>query len=267
MPSDPFASVQAGQDVSFSATAWNAMLGAGRAWRDGRTGRDSGELTTTRSSSIVRVRNDTGADLGRCAVVGLAGPIFTPTDDEDAFLREVAFSGVSPAASHRGRFAVLMGPALDGHVAMAWVAGVCQVRVDLVDLADDRADVVAGSTGRLVSGTTGSAQILWAESDDAYYGYTTGEQWAIVRLGAHEPGGLWGYLPEGDTITGASGMTLGHGTVTLCTRSGYVLDDSYGDDVEVMNAGGEVTAGTGGRVIKIARMDDGGYSLDVFPCE
>jgi hypothetical protein len=76
--------------------------------------------------------------------------------------------------------------------------------------------------------------------------------------------GAWGFLPAGDTITGASGMTLGSGTVTLCSRSGDTCDDD-GDEVTVYNAGGAVTAGSGGRVCKLG-WTDGTWSLDVFPC-
>lgn len=77
--------------------------------------------------------------------------------------------------------------------------------------------------------------------------------------------GAWGYLAAGASITGASGSTLGSGTVTLCSRSGTTLA-ADGDSVTVLNAGGEVVAGTGGRYLKIG-WTDGAWSLDVFPCD
>lgn len=79
-----------------------------------------------------------------------------------------------------------------------------------------------------------------------------------------QAGGAWGFLTAGATVSGASGMTLGHGTVTLCSRAGYTLT-ADGDSVEVLNAGGGVTAGAGGRILKLGWVD-GVWSLDVFPC-
>jgi hypothetical protein len=61
--------------------------------------------------------------------------------------------------------------------------------------------------------------------------------------------GTWGWLRPGDTITGASGLTLGSGTVTLCTRDGATLTpDPAGETVTVYNTcpaiTGDPTTGT-----------------------
>lgn len=182
---DPFTPVQPNQPVVFSATAWNAMLAAGRAFRANQTGTASDPLTTTRSSSLIRVLNDTGSNLEQGQIVGLEEPIFVPEETSvDAFLREVAFIGVTPTTSHIGKFAVLMEPAPPDVVVRAWVAGVCMARVNVVDETHTYADVEDGETGALKSSFDGSAQILWKESDIPYgYYYGGGEQWAIVRLG------------------------------------------------------------------------------------
>lgn len=260
--SDPFAKVQPGDPVKFNDIAWNAMLGAGLA-HVGNRNLSSGPLTTTRTTTIVRVLNDTGANLDRCSVVGLNGPIWTPTDSQDAFLREPTFIGVTPVfADHFARFAVLMEPVPIDGVARAVVAGICPVLVDVVAASHVYADVVGAETGHLISGF-GSAQILWKECDDGYYGYATGIQWALVRLG-NAPSGAWGKLAAGETISGSSGTTLGSGTVTLCTRDGADLTEGT-EDVTAYNAGGTVTAGSGGRVLKLG-WTDGVWSLDVFPC-
>lgn len=178
---DPLRDLRPGDRIPTDHTTWNAILAAARAeQRRSRTG--AGDLSQFRQADIVRVQNDSGLDLARNSVVGLAGPIFTPTMSVDAFLREVTFSVIVPTADHEGRFAVLMEPALDGRIARAWVAGVCQVKIDVSDSGHTCAEVEAGETNFLVSAENGSAQILWREGDDGY-GYDTGEQWAIIRFG------------------------------------------------------------------------------------
>jgi hypothetical protein len=229
---DPFAKVQPGQPVTFSATAWNAMLAAGRAEMERQFDRGTGTLTTGRNAAIVRVRNDSGVDLDRHAVLGLDGPIFTPTDSLDTFLQEVTFSGIEPVAESRGRFGILMEPAPIDRVVRAWVAGVCQVRVDLTDTAHAFAEIEAGETGMLVSGDTGSAELLWCESDGGGYGYTTGQQWALVRLGA--VASVVQIARTTTSITARSSATYGSGSAKIQSDSGTALVDD-GTTVTVKN--------------------------------
>src|ERR1051326_111839 len=55
----------------------------------------------------------------------------------------------------------------------------------------------------------------------------------------HAASGTWGYLASGNTITAASGMVLGDGTVTLCSRVDGTLT-ADGEDVPVLNSGGAI---------------------------
>jgi hypothetical protein len=52
--------------------------------------------------------------------------------------------------------------------------------------------------------------------------------------------GTWGYLAPGQVISAASGLTLGSGPVTLCSRSGGTLTPD-GETVTVYNSGGVLT--------------------------
>jgi hypothetical protein len=174
--SDPFRKVRPGDALNVSATAWNAVIDAAKAEADRRFGADAGDLTTGRSGSIVRVKNETGGALDRAHVVGLGGPIFGPDDSLDAFLREVTFRGVVPTSSHVDRFAVLLEPAPVNRVVRAYVAGVCPVRVDVTDGTHTTAAADVGETALLVSAAAGPAQILWSEGG-------TGEQWALIQFG------------------------------------------------------------------------------------
>jgi hypothetical protein len=53
--------------------------------------------------------------------------------------------------------------------------------------------------------------------------------------------GAWGLLAPGDTITAGSGLSLGSGTVTLCTQNGTALTDT-GESVTVYNNGAAISA-------------------------
>jgi hypothetical protein len=59
--------------------------------------------------------------------------------------------------------------------------------------------------------------------------------------------GAWGLLAAGATITGASGLSLGSGTVKLCARDGTVYDAD--ETVDVANAGTDISGGDAGMVL------------------
>lgn len=210
---DNFAKVQPGDDLTISAPVWNAMVDAAQAQKGRQHDRLSDAQGQIRSGDIVRVKNDSGRNLARNSVLGLSGPIFTPTQSLDAFLREVTFRGVIPSATHRGKFAILLDPALAGSIARAYVAGVAPVRVNVTDTALKCADIVAGETSHLQTADDGTAQILWKQADGGGYGSSTGEQWGIVRFGT---------ACGGDSTAAAQARCD-------CPDDGYEVDVSCGD--------------------------------------
>lgn len=185
----------------------NGMVDVVNAYREGKLG---GRTSRVPSQPYILVRNDTGADIDRASVLGLDGPIFTPLDSLDSFVNSVAFSGITPTtADHRGKFCVTLDPALSGMLARAYLVGVCPVQVDVTDVGHQWADVTDGDYTQLTSGYDGQAKILWKEADDVYYGYTTGTQWALVRLGEVQSTSDWFKL-----TSGLSGATTTGGTWT-----------------------------------------------------
>lgn len=66
--------------------------------------------------------------------------------------------------------------------------------------------------------------------------------------------GAWAMLASGATISAASGMSLGSGTVTLCSRSGSALT-ADGQVITVYNAGDAITASGGNKAIKLSWAD------------
>jgi hypothetical protein len=256
--------------MTFSAIAWNAIIGAARAHRmrelDSGPGRP---LTQTRDASIIRVVNATGLDLGRYSVVGLDGPVFTPDDSIEAFLREVAMVAVVPTADHRGKFGVLLSPCPSDptRAARCYVHGVIQVLVDVTDPEHKFAEVEAGNTTNLVSAECGSARILHID-DEPYYG---GLRWGIIRFGTVCGGTSSGgsttpdrcrcpedsYEVEGDC--GLCGAYYSGGTVmprfwwlTIHSAQG----SAYSEPCE-----GTPCIDLAGKRILLAYEDDGGYGV------
>lgn len=76
--------------------------------------------------------------------------------------------------------------------------------------------------------------------------------------------GVYGFLAAGATISGASGLTLGTGTVTLCSRTGATCV-ANGDSVTVYNAGGSLSGGASGLLLALGWVD-GDWSVEVAPC-
>lgn len=66
--------------------------------------------------------------------------------------------------------------------------------------------------------------------------------------------GVWGKLASGSSISAGSGLTLGTGTVTLCTRNGATLTDT-GEQVTVYNSGDAITASSGDMAVKLSWSD------------
>lgn len=231
-PGDPF---------EVAATTWNTLMDVAKS-ATSFGGRQAAPVS--RQATIVRVKNESGHDLTRNKVVGLDGPIFTPTQSENVFLRDVAFRASLPhLPKHLRRYAVLLDPAKDGKFARAYVSGVCQVKVDIKDTSHEFALASDGSGDHLVSSRHGHAQILWCESEDGYYGYDTGIQWALVRLGVTMScvaiGKAFGDIsPRSDT-------DFGSGQVDLY-RSALGAIDGPIERIDVLNASADtMTYGAG----------------------
>ena len=168
--------VRPGEPLVVPAVAYNAFIDAAtdaRARRNDLSGQTDQRFF---QNGIVTVQNTSGAALDRLSVVGIDVPIFTPTDSLDEFASRFALKVVTPSATtHKGKFAVLAGPADVNEVTQAYVAGICPVKINIIDATHAFADA-STSSDHLDSATTGAAAILWKEA-------STGIKWALVRLG------------------------------------------------------------------------------------
>jgi hypothetical protein len=219
---DPYRKLQYGQVIDFRTVTWNAMLEAALAQKGRQHDRRVPERPSFRQADIIHVKNESDRDVSRGHVLGLDRPIFLPSDSEDAFLREVTFRGVVPAAEHRGRFCVALDPMAAGRIGRAYVSGVCPARVEAQGPYDQFADIIPDETEALGSGDSGAAQILWMESEtDPYghgYAYDGLGEWAIVRIGAGSDGAAYGTTTS--AVGPSAGTSLGTGTATLTGQVG-----------------------------------------------
>ncbi|MDX2198606.1 MAG: hypothetical protein SF069_06500 [Phycisphaerae bacterium] len=185
MPS-PLQKVKRGDPLVIPAGTFNTMIDAAR---DFEQRQRSTQRTTQRDqldAGIVLLRNQSGADRGRFDVLGISGPIIAPVANADEFKQRVALKGVLPAATHRGKFAILLEPAANQAIVRACLDGICAARVRMIDEAHAFADIDEGHSSRLASAASGAARMLWVEpiverTDAAI-------AWTVIRLGGEAAG-------------------------------------------------------------------------------
>jgi hypothetical protein len=178
MAGDPFKNVLPGERMVIPAAAYNAFLDAARRNRAQLHETDRDEDKEFRQAGIVKVKNATGQDLGRFAVVMLNAPIIGPGDNLQEFQNKVTFIGVKPTDTpQRERFAVLLEPLPYDAIGRAIVAGVTVVKLK-VDPAQlyDYAVAEMDQTGWLRNVPHGNARVLWIDPSGST------ERWAVVRL-------------------------------------------------------------------------------------
>ncbi len=112
----------------------------------------------------VLLKNASGADRSRFDVLGIDGPVFTPTDSLGTFTNGIPLVGVTPAASHAGNFAILVEPIQTGRLGRACILGACPAQVHVVSPSAGR----AGGSGRchreVQTVTTNELRLMWGSA-------------------------------------------------------------------------------------------------------
>lgn len=237
--------VKRGDPLVIPAATFNAFVDAARDFEDRQRGTAAKPRAELRPFGLVPVRNESGADRQRFDVLGVAGPILTPTDNPEAFKSRVLLRGVVPQAGHAGRFVVLSEPVAAGAIGRAFVDGVCPVRVEMIDEAHGFADAAAGETDTLRSADSGTAQLLWVQPveqrDDPAIA------WTVARIGGGGAAGSASATLEYCQIE----SSIGTSPPFIYTARRVTPDGSggfappYGDDFDLYNLAEIGTGGTG----------------------
>lgn len=176
MVGDAFRKVTPGERLDIPAPAYNAFIDAARMAR-GMHG--AAGVPQWRHSDLVTVKNISGSDQDRFSVLGIDGPLFTPTENLHEFCDYVGFKVTTPVeglAGHRNRFVVLAEPIAADGIGAAVVSGATQVKLDVTEEFFNYADVWEGRTDVLKPEVTPSGTlVLWRQPG-------LGEKWAYVRL-------------------------------------------------------------------------------------
>jgi hypothetical protein len=178
--------VTAGQRAEMPAATFNIFIDAAQDYLRRRQDQGGEARPGPREMGIVLVKNDSGADCDRFAVLGISGILYTPTENEEGFKNRPALVGDTPAApDHRGKFVILQEPVAAGNLGRACAGGVTPVQIAVTDEDHGFADISDGSSATLASAPSGPARILYRETG-------TGTKWAVVLLGS------WGPPPAED---------------------------------------------------------------------
>ena len=216
---------QPGQRFSFTARLYNDLVEIVSQWRQGKFGnrRDNGQR-----SPVLRIRNDSGGDLDRFAILGIDGVVFAESDNSNEFKGNPTLKGTTPViATHAGKFAVLIEPCKNGKFARCMVSGHAVVQVDMIDADDNWCDVKASNT-ELSSYGAGSAQIIHKPSG-------TGVKWCVVQLGKSYGPAKWyrglvneaGGFTGSDTTIAVDGLTAIDGVPVLTSIASVANTDSW----------------------------------------
>lgn len=157
---------QAGEPLRIPAGDYNAFVDAANFAKQQRLGADP----RPDNDPYIWLRNDSGVDVDRFAILYPTGPVIPPTADNRAeFDNRLILKGIAPfLPTSYGLFAVTQAPAAKGKLVRCKTYGLTPVRLDLTDGSWGRADCKNGETDYLVSHPAGSAQIVWQapEADD-----------------------------------------------------------------------------------------------------
>jgi len=190
MAGDHLKKVQSGDALRIPARTFNTIIDATRDYLDRQQSQSTDAARGFRQTGIVLVRNDSGADRDRFHVLGIDGPVFTPTANLDEFKNRVVLKGKKPSRDdHLGKFVVLLEPIKSNQIGLAYLDGICPAKIDVKKEKHPFADIKHDDATMMESRDDGSAVILWKETGE-------GQKWAVVQLGRRTTPWYWGTLSE-----------------------------------------------------------------------
>lgn len=108
--SDTLKKVQPGDPLRIRAQTFNTFVDAARDYINRQRDQSAASQELPLQSGIILVKNASGANQDRFAVMGIDATIITPEKNEDAFKSRVAFKAVVPTEEHINKFVILTEP-------------------------------------------------------------------------------------------------------------------------------------------------------------
>ncbi len=201
--------VHRGQPMRIAAETFNAFIDVAQAHRDGQAFHAARTTSVDAPGGSVLVRNVSGVDQLRFAVLAIDGIVIGPTDNELEFQNRPAFDVTAPADEEASRIVILAEPIKAGKLGRAIAAGITPVRLDVEETDHEFAGAMEDVTLGLQSRDSGIARILWKDSG-------TGLKWAVVLFPAGG-GGEGGRVQVG--IVTSCNYSAGTAEVELATGS------------------------------------------------
>lgn len=196
-----YAKVNSGDSLTIPASTWNGLmdlLAEGRG--GGRGSRTPVAPNAQLNTGTVLVCNQSGAPIERFDAIAIDAPVVTPAGNADEFQRRIVLRAITPTKDHVGRWGISQASIPAGGWGIAVVSGISIAWVHLANIAHTHVEAADGPV--LSSAEAGTAQILWVDGGVGT-ATSTGEQWAIVRIGAAGgDGGLWIKITGSSAIGG-----------------------------------------------------------------
>ena len=163
MAGDVLKKVKTGDPLRISAQTFNTFIDMVKDYQGRKMCGGQFAQREFSQSGIVLVKNSSLVDCNRFAVLGINGPLFSPTVNLESFKNKVILSCSTPSEyNHLGKFVILQEPIQSGKIGSAWIAGVCPAQINVIHSSHKFADIADGDSTALKSCFSGTARIIWA---------------------------------------------------------------------------------------------------------
>ena len=214
-------------------------------------------LNVGRLPFACKIKNNSGAAVGRYGILGVSDVIIKKSDAEATFWGpSLELVGVKPTAAHAGRTAHCLGPIDDGKIGLAIIPTAIQCQVDMVAAGDRFASVIDNDVAKLRSGASGTYPLIPAETG-------TGVKWAVVFLVGR--GGTTNVI-HGQAVGAMSG-TGGHDLDHIQVMNGADPREDVEDadePISVLNPFGYTSDDNG--LVRAEQADNGDWIVTDAQC-
>ena len=172
--------VKQGDRLKVPAATWNALMDLGGGSRLDYVPGSPGISTTLAprrdiqsriDNTYIKVRNDSGSDQERFAVMGIEDVLVEESENLQEFQNNFALSVVVPLVPrHFGKWVILQEPLGSGNVGFALLSGTTVAKVS--GFGKGCAEIIHNDTSALRIMSSGSARVL----------YVGNAPWAVVRI-------------------------------------------------------------------------------------